>query len=93
MENEDFLIPDGGGVWFAKKYDLYFFFNLGLFYSKDSINFYGKALPPSMPFNLKRYLPSAWFVTKLNREGWFKKEMEERKSLIEKDEGEKDVWI
>ena len=90
MENEDFLIPDGGGVWFAKKYDLYFYFNLGLFYSKDSINFYGKALPPSKPFNLKGYLTSTWFVTKLNREGWFKDEIEERKSLTEKDEGEKD---
>ena len=90
MENEDFLIPDGGGVWFAKKHDLFFYFNLGLFYSKDSINFYGKALPPSEPFNLKGYLTSTWFVTKLNREGWFKDEIEEVKSFIEKDEGEKD---
>ena len=90
MESEDFLIPDRGGVYFAKKHDLYFFFNLGLFYSKDSINFYGKALPPSKPFNLKGYLPSAWFVTKLNREGWFKDEIEEQISLTEKDEGEKD---
>jgi hypothetical protein len=89
MENEDFLIPDRGGVYFAKKHDLYFYGNLGLYYSKDSINFYGKALPPSKPFNLKGYLPSAWFVTKLNREGWFKKQIEEDKEFNKK-YGEKD---
>ena len=84
MENEDFLIPERAGVWLSKKHDLWFYWSqIGLFYSKDSINCYGKSTPPSEPFNLKRYLSSAWSVTKLNKEGYFKQEIEETKSVNE----------
>ena len=85
MENEDFLIPERAGVWLCKKHNLWFYWcQIGLYYSKDSINFYGKSTPPSEPFNLKRYLSSGRMATKLNKEGYFKQEIEETTSLNNK---------
>ena len=90
MENEDFLIPERAGVWLSKKHGIYLYWSdVGLFYSKDSINFCGKATPPSEPFNLKKYLSSDRITAKLNREGWFKKQIEEGKEFNKK-YGEKD---
>ena len=84
MENEDFLIPERAGVWLSKKHDLWFYWNYGLYYSKDSINFYGKATPPDEPFNLKRYLSSGRLTTNLNKQGWFKEEIESNKEFNKK---------
>jgi len=84
MENQNFLIPERFGVWFAKKHNLYFYTaDIGLFYSKDSINFYGKSYGPPETYNLKRYLSSSRQTAKLNKEGWFKEQIEESQSLNE----------
>ena len=84
MENEDFLIPERFGVWLSKKHDLWFYnSDIGPCYSKDSFNFYGKTWGPPETFNLKRYLSSSRNIVKLNKEGFFKEQIEESKSLIE----------
>jgi hypothetical protein len=84
MENENFLIPERFGVWLSKEHDLWFYnSDFGPCYSKDSFNFYGKASGPPETYNLKRYLSSGRFIVKLNKEGYFKEEIEKSKSLME----------
>ena len=82
MENEDFLIPERFGVWLSKKHDLWFYnSDIGPCYSKDSFNFYGKTWGPPETYNLKRYLSSSRDIVKLNKEGFFKEQIEESKSV------------